>query len=105
MDVAVLDMTPAGGIAGLRQQAAIVEDAGLPFTHHCAFDLGVRTAAILHAVHGIPGFSLPPDTTYYAWEDDIITSPFEMEEGCLTVPTGAGLGVDIDTETVSEYRV
>src|SRR5699024_9587553 len=32
MDVAVLDLTPAGGIAGLRQQAAIVENAGIPYT-------------------------------------------------------------------------
>ena len=105
MDVAVLDLTPAGGIAGLRQQAAIVEDAGVPYTHHCAFDLGIRTAAILHAVHGIPGFSLPPDTTYYGWEDDVIADPFTVEEGRMTVPDDPGLGIDVDLDTVEEYRV
>ncbi|MFC4540472.1 mandelate racemase/muconate lactonizing enzyme family protein [Halosolutus amylolyticus] len=105
MDVGVLDLTPAGGIAGLRQQAAIAEDAGVPFTHHCAFDLGIRTAAILHAVTGIPGFTLPPDSTYYAWEDDVIESPFEVDEGTLSVPTGPGLGVNIDMATVEEYRI
>jgi L-alanine-DL-glutamate epimerase-like enolase superfamily enzyme len=105
MDVAVLDLTPAGGIAGLRQQAAIVEDAGIPFTHHCAFDLGIRTAAILHAVHGIPGFSLPPDTTYYAWEGDVIADRFEVTEGRMTVPDDPGLGIDVDQDAVEEYRV
>ena len=105
MDVAVLDLTPAGGISGLRQQAAIVEDAGIPYTHHCAFDLGIRTAAILHAVHGLPGFSLPPDTTYYAWEDDIITDPFSVTDGSMTVPDAPGLGIDIDQDTVDEYQV
>ena len=105
MDVAVLDLTPAGGIAGLRQQAAVVEDAGIPYTHHCAFDLGVRTAAILHATHGIPGFGLPPDTTYYAWEGDVIENPFEVTEGRMTVPDAPGLGVSIDTDTVEKYRV
>jgi L-alanine-DL-glutamate epimerase-like enolase superfamily enzyme len=105
MDVAVLDLTPAGGIAGLRQQAAIVENAGIPYTHHCAFDLGVRTAAILHAVHGIPGFSLPPDTTYYAWEEDVITEPFTLTEGRMTVPDKPGLGITIDMDTVETYRV
>jgi len=104
MDVAVLDLTPAGGIAGLRQQAAIVEDAGVPYTHHCAFDLGIRTAAILHAVHGLPGFSLPPDTTYYAWEDDIIEEPFEVADGCMTVPDDPGLGIDVDLDAVEEYQ-
>lgn len=105
MDVAVLDLTPAGGIAGLRQQAAIVEDAGIPFTHHCAFDLGIRTAAVLHAVHGIPGFSLPPDTIYYAWEDDIIKDCFEISEGHMTVPNDPGLGITVDLDTVEQYRV
>lgn len=105
MDVAVLDLTPAGGIAGLRQQAAIVEDAGVPFTHHCAFDLGIRTAAILHAVHGIPGFSLPPDTTYYAWKSNILQDPFEITEGRMTVPDDPGLGVNIDQNAIEEYRV
>jgi L-alanine-DL-glutamate epimerase-like enolase superfamily enzyme len=105
MDVAVLDLTPAGGIAGLRQQAAIVEDAGVPFTHHCAFDLGIRTAAILQAVHGIPGFSLPPDTVYYAWEDDVIQDHFEVTEGKMTVPDDPGLGVDVDQEAIEEYRI
>ena len=105
MDVAVLDLTPAGGIAGLRQQATIVENAGIPYTHHCAFDLGIRTAAILHAVHGIPGFGLPPDTTYYAWKEDVITDPFELTNGRMTVPNDPGLGVSIDMDTVEKYRV
>ena len=105
MDVAVLDLTPAGGISGLRQQAALVEDAGIPYTHHCAFDLGIRTAAILHAVHGLPGFSLPPDTTYYAWEDDIIADPFSVTDGSMTVPNEPGLGIDIDQDAVNKYQV
>lgn len=105
MDVAVLDLTPAGGIAGLRQHAAIVEDAGIPYTHHCAFDLGVRTAAILHAVHGLPGFDLAPDTVYYGWEDDVVEEPFELSRGRMTVPDDPGLGVDVDPDAVAEYRL
>ena len=105
VDVAVLDMTPMGGIAGLRQAAAIAEDAGLPFTHHCAFDLGVRTAAIIHAVHGIPGFSLPPDTAYYGWQDDVIADPFTIEDGAIAVPDAPGLGVEVDTAKLDEYGI
>jgi L-alanine-DL-glutamate epimerase-like enolase superfamily enzyme len=105
MDAAVLDLTPAGGIAGLREQAAIMENAGIAFTHHCAFDLGIRTAAILHATHGIPGFELPPDTVYYGWEDDVIESPFEMDGPCIEVPDDPGLGVDVDRDKIEQYRV
>ena len=105
IDVAVLDLTPAGGITGLRQQAAIVEDAGIPIAHHCAFDLGIRTAAILHAVHGIPGFSLPPDSVYYGWEDDITVNPFNTANGTLRVPQDPGLGVQVDRSSIEEYRI
>ena len=105
MDVGVLDLTPAGGIAGLRAQATIVEEAGIPFTHHCAFDLGIRTAAILQAVYGLPGFALPPDSTYYAWEGDVLTEEINFADGCLTVPDGPGLGVTVDRDAVEAYRV
>jgi L-alanine-DL-glutamate epimerase-like enolase superfamily enzyme len=105
LDVGVLDLTPAGGISGLRQQAAVLEQAGFPFTHHCAFDLGVRTAAILHAVTGIPGFSLPPDSTYYGWQADVIEDPFEVNNGRISAPTGPGLGVTVDPEAVERFKI
>jgi L-alanine-DL-glutamate epimerase-like enolase superfamily enzyme len=105
LDVAVADMTPAGGITALRQLAAIAEDAGLPLAHHCAFDLGVRTAAILHAVPGIPGFSLPPDTVYYAWEGDVLAEPLTVEDGGMAVPDTPGLGIEVDEGKVEDYRI
>ena len=105
LDVAVVDMTPAGGITALRQLAAIADDAGIPMAHHCALDLGVRTAAILHAVSGIPGFSLPIDTAYYAWEEDIIEDPLMISDGSMPVPQDPGLGVSVDRNAVDRYRV
>ncbi|RQH02693.1 mandelate racemase/muconate lactonizing enzyme family protein [Natrarchaeobius oligotrophus] len=105
LDVAVLDMTPAGGISGVRQLAAIAEDAGVPVAHHCAFDLGVRTAAIMHTVLGVPGFSLPPDSVYYAWEDDVIEEPLEVVDGSIPVPDAPGLGVTVDEAKLAEYRI
>ncbi|RQG87810.1 N-acylamino acid racemase [Natrarchaeobius halalkaliphilus] len=105
LDVAVVDMTPAGGISGVRQLAAIAEDAGVPLAHHCAFDLGIRTAAIVHTVSGVPGFTLPPDSVYYAWEDDVIEDPFTVEDGALPVPQEPGLGVSVDEQKVAEYEI
>lgn len=105
LDVAVLDMTPAGGIAAVRQLAGIAEDAGVPAVHHCAFDLGVRTAAIVHTVSSVPGFTLPPDSTYYAWEDDVIEEPFSVEDGAIPLPDGPGLGVNVDRDKIETYRI
>lgn len=105
LDVAVVDMTPAGGIAAVRQLVGIAEDAGVPVAHHCAFDLGVRTAAIMHTVASVPGFNLPPDSTYYAWEDDILTERLEVQNGSIPVPDDPGLGVEVDEDKLQEYRI
>jgi L-alanine-DL-glutamate epimerase-like enolase superfamily enzyme len=105
MDVAVIDLTPAGGIAGLREQAAVAREAGVPTTHHCAFDLGVRTAAILHAVSGIPGFELPPDSAYEGWAGDVIEDPFTVTDGALPVPSDPGLGITVDEDAIERYGV
>jgi L-alanine-DL-glutamate epimerase-like enolase superfamily enzyme len=104
-DVFAVDMTPLGGITGLRQIAGIAEEANVPLTHHSALDLGVRTAAILHATCSIPGFSLPNDTAYFSWEADVIDDPFEIEDGSMAVPEGPGLGVQIDDDALDRYRI
>ncbi|MWV40094.1 mandelate racemase/muconate lactonizing enzyme family protein [Natrialba sp. INN-245] len=105
IDVGVVDMTPRGGISGVRQIAAIAEDAGVPLTHHCAADLGVRTAAILHTVSGIPGFDLPPDTLYYSWEDDIIEEKLEVNNGAIKLPERPGLGITVDESKLRKYAI
>jgi len=105
LDAAVLDMTPAGGISAVRQLAGIAEDAGVPAAHHCAFDLGIRTAAIAHTVSGVPGFTLPMDTVYYAWEDDVLEERLTIEDGGVVVPDGPGLGVEVDEDAIEKHRV
>lgn len=104
IDVGVVDITPAGGISGVRQIANIAEDGGVSLAHHCAFDLGIRTAAILHTVYGTPAINLPNDTAYYGWEDDIIETPFEIADGTMTVPDDPGLGITVDRDAVERYR-
>ena len=104
IDVAVVDLVPAGGILRVREQVAMAANAGVSVSHHCGFDLGVKTAAMLHTVASTPGINLPPDSVYYAWEDYVIAEPFEVEDGTLPVPNGPGLGVEVDEKKVERYR-
>lgn len=66
-------------------------------------ETGVGRAANV-ALAALPGFTLPGDTSgssrYYA-ED--ITEPFDLVDGCLVVPTGAGTGVTVREELVAEW--
>jgi L-alanine-DL-glutamate epimerase-like enolase superfamily enzyme len=105
IDVGVIDMVPAGGIQAAKRLAGIADDAGLSLSHHCAFDLGVKSAALAHLVATTPAINLSPDSVYYAWDDHVIEDPFDVSEGRLTVPERPGLGVTVDEQQVNKYRI
>jgi len=105
VDVAVVDLVASGGILALKKLAAVAEEAGVSMSHHCGFDLGVKTAAILHAVSSTPAIDLPSDLAYHRWEDDIIADRFEVVDGTIEVPDKPGLGIAVDREKVDEYRI
>lgn len=104
IDVGVVDMIPAGGIIRVREQAALAADAGVSLSHHSGFDLGIKTAAMLHTVAATPAINLPPDSVYYAWEDYLINDPFKIEDGAYTVPDAPGLGITVDEGAVETHR-
>ena len=105
VDVGVIDLVAAGGLLPMKRLASVAEEADVPLAHHCGFDLGIKTAAILHAVSTTPAISLPSDTVYYALEQDVLETPFEFENGCISVPDGPGLGVEVDEAIVEKYRI
>jgi L-alanine-DL-glutamate epimerase-like enolase superfamily enzyme len=104
-DVLLPDTYQCFGILGVKKVAALAEAAGVPCVFHCAHDLGLKTAAMLHVVASSPGFTLANDCTYYGLEDDILTEPHRIERGFMTVPEGPGLGVAVDERKVAKYRV
>lgn len=104
-DVLLPDTYQCGGILGVKKVAALCEAAGVPCVFHCAHDLGLKTAAMLHVVASTPNFTLANDCTYYGLEDDIITPLHRIERGTMAVPEGHGLGVHVDDAKVARYRV
>ena len=105
IDVGVLDLVPAGGILRVREQAAVASAAGVSLSHHCGFDLGVKTAAVLHTVAATPAINLAPDSVYYGWDDYVVQSPLDATTGSIRVPDGPGLGVEVDWAKIEKYRV
>ena len=43
------------------------------------------------------------DSMYPLLADDVVTSPIVLREGALAVPSGAGLGVDVDLDKLRHY--
>src|SRR5262245_41194409 len=104
-DVLLPDTYQCFGILGVKKVAALCEAAGVPCVFHCAHDLGLKTAAMLHVVASSPGFTLANDCTYYGLVDDIISPLHHIERGFMEVPEGPGLGVVVDEAKVAKYRV
>lgn len=104
VDVAVVDIVPSGGILRTRELAALAEHAGVSVAHHNGFDLGIKTAAVLHTIATTPAIDLPPDTVYYAWDGHTLEDPLEIVDGAMIVPDGPGLGVTVDEDRIAALR-
>ncbi|HEY7312569.1 MAG TPA: mandelate racemase/muconate lactonizing enzyme family protein [Gemmataceae bacterium] len=104
-DVLLPDTYQGGGILAVKKAAVLCEAAGVPCVFHCAHDLGLKTAAMLHVVASSPNFPLANDCTYYGLEDDIIAPLHRIEGGYMIVPEGPGLGVTVDEKKIGKYRV
>lgn len=104
-DVLLPDTYQCGGILAVKKVAALAEAAGIPCVMHCAHDLGPKTAAMLHIVVSSPVFDRANDCTYYGLVDDIITTPFQIERGRMRVPEAPGLGIEVSTKKLEQYRM
>ena len=98
------DTYQCGGIWAVKLIVDMAASAGIPCVMHCAHDLGLKTAAMLHLVASTPNFSRANDCTYYGLADDVLENPFQIQDGRLAVPEGPGLGVTVDPEKVRRYQ-
>lgn len=60
------------------------------------------------ALASLPGFTLPGDISASAryWERDIVRPPFELDgDGYIAVPTGPGIGVEVDDAHLEHVTV
>jgi muconate cycloisomerase len=117
-DMISLYTTKPGGLLNAKKVAAVAEAAGLPVNVNGSHETGVGNAANLHLVAStaavtetgvFPVTSLkgrePTQMAGRMYLDDIVTTPFTYSDGHLLVPSGPGLGVELDDDKVAAYRV
>lgn len=116
-DVISIYFTKSGGLMRGMQIGAIAQAAGLPVNVNGSLEGGVGNASNLHLVAALEGTVLPGVITVNTlagreqtkvggvfYTDDVITEPFEYADGCLKIPQGPGLGVELDPEKIEKYR-
>jgi O-succinylbenzoate synthase len=82
-----------GGIGEAVAMHDIVRERGVDAWVGGMLETGIGRASCL-ALASLPGFTMTPDLSashrYFVRD---ITEPFEMNDGCLRIPEGPGIGV------------
>jgi len=99
----------AGRVGGYLEAVAIHDlcrDAAIPVWCGGMLETGIGRAANA-ALAALPGFTLPGDVSASSrfYHRDIVTEPAVLEDGHVRVPTGHGLGVEIDQAALDDFTV
>jgi glucarate dehydratase len=94
-----------GGLRRSANLAAICETFGLGLSMHSNSHLGVSLAAMVHLAAATPNLTYACDT-HWPWktEDVVAGTPFTFVAGALAVPTGPGLGVELDRDALARLH-
>jgi muconate cycloisomerase len=109
--------TKPGGLQRAMKMGAVAEAAGLPCNVNGSHETGIGNAANLHLAAALrpvthacvlpvnrPAGTEPSKMVGWMYLDDVVAEPFDYEDGYLRVPTGAGLGVQVDMLKVQQYQ-
>jgi D-galactarolactone cycloisomerase len=113
VDVVQPDTCAAGGLSECLKIAAMANAHGIRYVPH-VWGTGVALAASLQLLAVLP--HNPPcldpeqpllefDRTEHPIRQAILTEPIEHERGVVRVPTGPGLGIEIDRSALERLRV
>lgn len=110
-DVINIKIGKAGGLLHAKKIAAVAEAAGLKCVLGTAFGLGLEMAAKLHLAASIPDVVDAVEFTEIGLHPNLLEAPYDealalpLEDGCLPVPTGPGLGVTPARDAVRRHTL
>jgi L-alanine-DL-glutamate epimerase-like enolase superfamily enzyme len=100
------EITNCGGITEAMKIAAVAESRGCKLCPHCG-DSPVGLAAMLQVV------ASAPNAIYGEWQAELsypmrwelLAEPIRVgADGFIDIPTGPGLGIELDPDAVEKYR-
>jgi glucarate dehydratase len=95
-----------GGLRHTRELGTICETFGLGLSMHSNSHLGISLAAMVHVAAATPALTYACDT-HYPWNghnDVVKPGALRFVDGSVRVPTGTGLGVELDREKLAELH-
>jgi glucarate dehydratase len=104
LDVVLLDTTFWGGLRQAHKAGQVLETFQYGASVHSSGELGIQLASMLHLGAALPNLAFAADAHYHHLTDDIIRGGrMEYRGGCIALPKGPGLGVELDPDKVARY--
>jgi L-alanine-DL-glutamate epimerase-like enolase superfamily enzyme len=102
-DVIMTDPHQEGGLLATKKVLGLCEMAGLPFVNHAYNATSLTLTAHMHVMSTSPMCFLAMQGHPDYLADDHVAAPLDYADGRMRLPSGRGLGVDIDTDKVRRY--
>ena len=103
-DIINPDICNTGGILELKEIAAMAETYYVVVSPHNFNSTTVGLAATLHLCATIPNFLI---TEYFVnlaeIGDELSANPIEVDNGYIRLPTGPGLGIELDEDALARH--
>jgi len=97
------DISHVGGLLEMAKIAAMAECRYLPLCPHNPSG-PVANAATLHIAACTPSFRvLETMSSDVPWRKEVTTEALRFRDGCLEIPRGPGLGIDLVDEAIAKH--
>ncbi|MBT4484270.1 MAG: hypothetical protein HOC71_11420 [Candidatus Latescibacteria bacterium] len=84
----------------------IADAAGLRAWHGSGSEMGVRDTSFIHAIAATPNCTIASDVIgHLLREHNLLSKGYTVKNGYATVPTGPGLGIELDEDALKKYSV
>lgn len=89
-----------------RRDAAVADRANIAIWHGSGLELGIGTALQLHLAASAPNCILPGDQAGpWLRETSLVKTAFQVEGGRVALPTGSGLGLEVDQDALENHGI
>lgn len=112
--IAQPDVAKCGGLTETAAIGELARTAGVPLSPHC-WSAGVAQAATLQILASEPdspsahsvrrSLRFESDLGVNPLRDWILVEPIVVEDGIAQIPSGPGLGVEVDESAISPWRI
>lgn len=113
MDIVQPDTCAAGGLSECKKIADMAAAFGIRYVPH-VWGTGIGLAAALQLLAALP--HVPPrhtprapmlelDRSEHPFRQAVLTAPLEHVDGRVAIPTGPGLGIEVDRAAIARFKV